>query len=213
MPNEYISMHDEIMSQKWVIGGPLLELCVLSLVTEPKSWKIKITPENIDHVERNISQTQILENRYQFLINIILKIKEMKPTVEIIEDYERICNEIKLINEDQLINKNKTRWIDMKIYISIGYKRPGRMMLEIISERIIKIKMMYVDDDYRFRNTKELKKLLSKMIQLFNGICGSIGHENDLSSIIKAERLPYDDNIYGFYDIKWNHKVKWRGTT
>jgi flagellar biosynthesis regulator FlbT len=98
----------------------------------------------------------------------------------------------------------------MKIFINIGYKRKGRMMLEIINDDIIKITVMYVDDDYRFKCTKELKKVLNKMVKLFNGICGSISHENTLSSIIKVDQLLRDNNIYGFYDIKWNYRVKSR---
>jgi hypothetical protein len=189
MVEEHITMHDEIMTQKWVIQGPLLELCVLSLVTKPREWDFK-------SIEENISQSQVLENRYQFLKNIISKMKELSSIIEIIEDHERIYNEIKLLNEDKLVN--------------IGYKRKGRMMLKIINEDIIKITVMYVDDDYRFKSTKELKKVLNKMVKLFNGICGSISHENTLSSIIKIDQLLHDNNIYGFYDIKWNYRVKRR---
>jgi len=207
MPEEYITMNDEIMRQKWVITGPLLELCVLSLVTKPKKWRYKFAQLNKLVVKENISREHILENRYQFMKNIISKIEEIKTFVEIIEDRERIENEIKLLNENELINKNKTRIIDIKIFINIGYKRQGRMMIEIINDDIILIKMMYDDYDYNFKYKKELKKLLNKMIKLFNGICGSISHENTLSSIIKADQLLYNNNIYGFYNIKWNHNV------
>jgi hypothetical protein len=96
----------------------------------------------------------------------------------------------------------------MKVLINIGYKRQGRIMIELFNEDIIQIKIMYVDDDYKFKHTKELKKLLNKVIKSFNGICGSIGHENSLSSIIKVHQLLLDNNISGFYDIKWNNKVK-----
>jgi len=208
MSEEYITMNDEIMSQKWVITGPLLELCVLSLVTKPKKWDYKFNQKNQLYADENISQPHILENRYQFIKNIITKIEEIKEYVEIIEDHERIDKEIKLLNENKLINKNKSRIMDMKIFINIGYKRQGRMMIEVVNKDIIKTTFMYDDNDYRFKYTKELKKLLNKAIKLFNGICGSIGHENIISSIIKEDRLLYYNNIYGFYDIKWNHNVR-----
>ena len=208
MAKEYTTMSDEIMNQKWVIAGPLLELCILSIVTKPKKWGYKFGQLNKLFIKENISKEQILENRYLFLKNIISKIEEIKTFVEIIEDHKRIDNEIKFLNEDKLLNKNKTKIIDMKIFINIGYKRQGRMMIEIINDDIVLITMIYVDDDYSFKYTKELKKLLGKMIKLFNGICGSISHENTLPSIIKVDQLLYDNNIYGFYDIKWNHNVK-----
>jgi hypothetical protein len=126
----------------------------------------------------------------------------MKSIIEIIETDDRIETEI------ELLNKNKLKLIDMKVLINIGYKREGRLMIQLFNEDIIHIKIMYVDDGYNFKNTKELRKLLNQMIKCFNGICGSIGHENDISSIISAERLLVDNNIYGFYDIKWNNKVK-----
>lgn len=206
---EYITMYDEIMSQEWVIQGPLLELDVLSLVTKPINWNDK----------ENISNTEVLENRNQFLIGIITKMEEIKPTVEIVEDYERIYNEIKLLNEDKLVNaglsyffrdkqiRTKTRRMEMRIFINIGYKRKGRMSLEKVNDDIIKISIMYVDDDYRFKYTRELKKLLNKMIELFNGICGSIGHENTISSIINVDQLLSDKNFRSFYVVKWNNKV------
>jgi len=136
------------------------------------------------------------------LRNIISKTKEIKKYIKIIESQERIDNEIKLIN------KGKSRIIDMKILIKIGYKRKGRMIIELINDDIILIEVMYDDYTNKFKNKKELNKLLGKMIKLFNGICGSISHENTLPSIIKADRLPFDNNIHGFYDIKWNNKVK-----
>jgi hypothetical protein len=197
MFNEYITMHDEIMSQKWVIGGPLLELSVLSLVPELKKDKI------------NNSTCKIPGNRLVFIKYIYKKIKELKPVIEIIEKDERIYYEIELLNSNKLENNNKTKIIDFKIYINIGIKRKGRILLELKSENIIGITIMYEDHDYNFKNKKNLNKLLIKIIKYTNGICGAIGHENTISSIIKVDQLLVDNNIKSFYDIKWNHKVKY----
>jgi hypothetical protein len=208
MAEEYITMHDDIKRHQWVIGGPLLELCILSLVAKPKGWGAKYIKDKEEFVKPIISKEQLLKNRYAFLKNIILKLKEMKSIMEIIESDDRIETEIELLNQNELINKDKSKVIDMKVLINIGYKREGRLMIKLCNEDIIHIKIMYVDEGYNFKNTKELRKLLNQMVKCFNGICGSIGHENDILSIINADRLLVDDNIYGFFDIKWNHKVR-----
>jgi len=200
MFNEYITMHDEIISQKWVIGGPLLELSVLSLVPELKKDK---------NIKTNNSTYKILENRLVFLKYIFKKIKKLKPIIEIIEKDERIYHEIELLNLNKLENKNNTKIIDLKIFINIGIKRRGRIWFELKSENIIGITIMYEDHDYNFKNKKDLNKLLIKIIKYTNGICGAIGHENTISSIIKIDQLLVDNNIKGFYNIKWNHKVKY----
>jgi hypothetical protein len=197
MSEEYITMSDEIMKERWVIQGPLLELNILSLVKKPKELGTK-----------NISKEQLLENRHNFLMDIIFKIKEMYPVIEILEDDKRIGLEIELLNNDKLLTKNGLNHINMKVFINIGFKRKGRITISKFNDDIIDLNIMYVDDDYRFKHTKELKRLLNKMLKSLNGICGSIGHENVLKCIINVEQLLYDNNIYGFYNVTWNNKVK-----
>jgi len=202
---KYITMHEEIMKQKWVISGPLLEVCVLSLVTEPKEWRSKYDSTKEKIIRPTISKADIIENRHRQLKTIVKKLREIDPTIVILETDDRINHEIEMLDKDKAIDR--WNYLDMKALINIGHERKGRIMIRLLNENIIETDIMYVDDDYGFKHTRELKKLMNKVLISTNGICGSIGHENNLSFIIQTKNL--DHNYSSFYDVKWNRKVKY----
>jgi len=193
MTENYITMHDEIMKEKWVISGPLMEVCVLSHITEPR--------------EQKLNDNEKIENRHNQLKTIINKLREIDSIIEILETNDRINFEIEML--EKIKNSDGSNELDIKAFINIGYKRKGRIIIKLMNERIIKTTIMYDDYDYRFKHTRKLKQLLNKTLISINGICGSIGHENDLSSIIQTEQL--HSEFSSFFDVKWNRKAKYYG--
>jgi hypothetical protein len=200
MDEKYITMHEEINRKKWPIGGPLLELCVLSLIPVPKAWKSTyITEEYV-----NITEEDKLKNKIGFLESIVFNLRKMQKYINIVEDNERIKKEI------ELLAKNEIRLVDMRILINIDRDRKGRILMDLANEKIVHIKIVLVDTYSKFGSAKKIRKLLPKMIKSFNGICGSICYENDISAIIAVERLLQDGNIFDFRDLQWNRRVKFR---
>jgi hypothetical protein len=164
----------------------------------PKAWKSTyITEEYV-----NITEEDKLKNKINFLESIVFNLRKLKKYINIVENNKRIKKEI------ELLAKNEIRFIDMKILINVNRERKGRMMISLKNEKIVHIKVMFVDTYYKFGHTKQMKKLLTKMIKSFNGICGSICYENDISFIISVEGLLDDGNMFDFRDLQWNHRVK-----
>jgi hypothetical protein len=130
------------------------------------------------------------------------KLKSLSPEIEIIENSERINKEI------ALLCKKDISYIDMKLKISIGHERKGRLMIHLSKMRknsIAKYVIMYIDDDSQFRD--EAKGLFDRLMELLNGFCGTIGLESGPGDIfLIGELLTHmgDGEFYGIEHIKWN---------
>ena len=196
----YLPIHEDIMREGWCIGGPLLKLSILSYIPVPKQWKRRRDPEY-----KEPSPEEIINNKLLFLKENMEKIKKTIPEIEIIENEERINKEF------QLLCESKIGFLDIKIYITVGYKRKGRLMINLTGKSIIEFKFMYEDEKYKYRN--KVKKLYNKMFMLLNGFCGTIGLESNPGDIFKIDELLIqmgDGELYGIEDVKWNMKIKWR---
>ena len=77
----------------------------------------------------------------------------MIPEIEIIEKIERINKGILFFCE------SKISYFDMKIYITIGYKRKGRLMIHCSGDQILEFAFMYEDNNDDFKCRNEVKEL------------------------------------------------------
>jgi hypothetical protein len=203
MTENYITMNKEILAQRWVTGGPLLELSVLSVIPTPREWFPKMI--NDEYIKYTPSSDEKINNKIHFLEENMVKIKSLSQTIEILENDERITKEI------FYLCKNEIRLIDIKIMVNIGYKRKGRLWIELVDDSIFLYKVMYIDEDGYYCR-KEARKLFSKLMKLLNGLCGTIGLESGPNDILKIKDLLMNRGgkgyVYGIEHVKWNSGIK-----
>jgi len=81
---DYVTLHEEIMKQKWVINGPLLIFSILSYIPTIKGKKECSTEEEIN-------------NNIKFIKSIFSKMMKLSKIIKIIDDKERIYKEIEYL--------------------------------------------------------------------------------------------------------------------
>jgi hypothetical protein len=203
MEDNYITMHEDLMKKDRVAYGPYLELTILSFITTPKEWITETI--NGKHIKKEISVNEVIENKINFLMEKVEKIINMDEYFETTNEMGRIGKEIKYLC------KKEIDYLDMELFINIGHKRNGRLMIELINDSIVSFNFMFIDEeDFKCRNDEEV--LLNKLIESINGFCGTIGLESNALDIFKIDDLIInigDGEHYGIENIKWNTKIKY----
>jgi hypothetical protein len=202
-----ITMHDEIMEEEWVTGGPLMELSILSYITKPKSWK----KQKIDNkwVRPNITPEEDSHNKENFIFETIKKIQAQGGLVNITEDDIRIKNEISLLVKGDL------SYVDMKVMITIGGTRKGRLNINLVPQNVLidsllHINLFYIEEEENMYRS-EIKNLFDKLMTLCNGLAGTIGLESTCFDIFRTDELLMhigNGRFYGIEEVKWNMNIK-----
>jgi len=127
---EIKSMHDEIMEEDWVTGGPLMELSVMSAITRPIAWHWKVADG--ERVYPEISDEDIELNKKNYTKKIIQKLRASFPEITILPDDERINNEL---------DSSSYLSLDMKAIVHIGGERQARINIGLIANQVFKFSL------------------------------------------------------------------------
>jgi len=176
----------------------------LTKIITPNDWQKQYKYNGIVIEPREITENEKITFYISFVNKIINLLKNEFSEIDIIENDHFINKNIKL-----LCTKKK-RFIHIKIYVNIGYKRQGYLFLEFKdSKSLFHTNIYFTDEDEHGEQNKYREysiQLINKMMDKLNGFCGTIRLESNVNDIFKIGDLwtnTGDKSNYGIENVFW----------